>query len=648
MLRVNSNLLVLLATNSVPAAFDRRTALAVNSVDSIDGMRFPQGHRNVRNDFEHKMRQDQPRAMLKERRLSSKALQLTALGVAIVAAIIITVPLGVCLTGDGRCGRSYSPLATSRTQTKPLLNDAATQQALSYPKPTVEPVTANANPLLFQGFEWYFPKDGKHWSRLSSVLPQLYQMGVGALWIPPPTKAATNGSVGYDVYDLWDLGEFNTHDRNSTASGSKSDLLSLAQEAHKWGIGLVIDAVLNQRSGADYMESCAVTRLNPSNRLQPINPTRVTEVWVGFNFTGRGNTYSNKTWSCDDFTAVDYDASSQSDGMFKIDGVHNDFATDVSTENGNFDYLSLIDVAYDNPAVREDVKLWGSWVAGQLGASGFRIDAAKHISRGFIKEWIANTKTAITAAFQAPFVAEYWTSNVTELIDYTEEVGNGVRVFDVPLLSQFAAVANGEASLTTMYENTVVSSQPDNAVTLVGNHDTQLGQSSDSLYVQDWFRPSAYAFILLRQEGVPCLFYGDIFGVCNASGRCSKANESEAIASIAVARTFFAYGEQQDYNATGGASIGWVRKGDSAHRGGLAVAISTESNTGVLKMDVGQSHAEETWVDVVGNASRTVRIGSDGVGSFSASGRGASVFVNQDSWNRLSLPEWDFDIYPGN
>jgi hypothetical protein len=38
--------------------------------------------------------------------------------------------------------------------------------------------------------------------------------------------------------------------------------------------------------------------------------------------------------------------------------VHNDFATDVSPENGNYDYLTLIDVAYDNAAVREDVKLW--------------------------------------------------------------------------------------------------------------------------------------------------------------------------------------------------------------------------------------------------------------------------------------------------
>jgi alpha-amylase len=609
-------------------------------------MHFSQRHRKLGSDFEHKTSQGNGAATLKDRWLSNKVFQLAALGVAIAAAITITVPLGVCLSGDGRCGRSSSSSADNiNSKPLPLKNDAATLQPVAYPQPTVKPVTANANPLLFQGFEWYFPKDGKHWSRLSSVLPELYQMGVGAVWIPPPTKAATNASVGYDVYDLWDLGEFNTHNRIATSMGSKADLLNLAETAHKWGVGIIVDAVLNQRSGADYMESCAVTRLNPDNRMQPINPTKVTQVWVGFNYTARGNNYSNKTWSCDDFTGVDYDAGAQSNGVFKIDGVNNDFATDVSTENGNFDYLSLIDVAYDNPSVRADVKLWGPWVTGQLGASGFRLDAAKHISRAFIKEWIVNVKSTFANAFAVPFVAEYWTSSVSDLLDYVGDVDEGLRVFDVPLLTQFAAIANGDAALTTMFDNTIVSSQPDNAVTLVGNHDTQLGQSSDNLYVQDWFRPSAYAFTLLRQEGVPCLFYGDIFGVCDATGSCSKANASEAIANLAAARTFFGYGDQQDYNATDGTYIGWVRKGDSNHSDGLAVVISTGNSGKAITMDVGESHAGETWVDVVGKAKTTISIGSDGAGSFSAPDRGVSVFVNQESWSRLSLPDWNFDIY---
>ena len=49
------------------------------------------------------------------------------------------------------------------------------------------------------------------------------------------------------------------------------------------------------------------------------------------------------------------------------------------------------------------------------------------------------------------------------------------------------------------------------AVTFVDNHDSQPGQALAS-WVADWFKPLAYALILLRRDGYPCVFYGDYFG----------------------------------------------------------------------------------------------------------------------------------------
>lgn len=37
------------------------------------------------------------------------------------------------------------------------------------------------------------------------------------------------------------------------------------------------------------------------------------------------------------------------------------------------------------------------------------------------------------------------------------------------------------------------------------NHDTQPGQALQS-FVDEWFKQSAYAIILLREEGYPCVF----------------------------------------------------------------------------------------------------------------------------------------------
>ena len=65
--------------------------------------------------------------------------------------------------------------------------------------------------------------------------------------------------------------------------------------------------------------------------------------------------------------------------------------------------------------------------------------------------------------------------------------------------------------LRQIFDNTLVQHQPALAVTLVENHDSQPLQSLESI-VEAWFKPLAYALILLREAGYPCIFYGDYYG----------------------------------------------------------------------------------------------------------------------------------------
>ncbi|MCV5902744.1 alpha-amylase, partial [Escherichia coli] len=58
---------------------------------------------------------------------------------------------------------------------------------------------------------------------------------------------------------------------------------------------------------------------------------------------------------------------------------------------------------------------------------------------------------------------------------------------------------------------TLLKDNPVKAVTLVENHDTQPLQALEST-VDWWFKPLAYAFILLREEGYPSVFYADYYG----------------------------------------------------------------------------------------------------------------------------------------
>lgn len=98
-----------------------------------------------------------------------------------------------------------------------------------------------------QAFEWYTEGNGAHWKKLASKTDELADIGVTAMWLPPPTKASAPESVGYDIYDLYDLGEFDQKGGCPTKYGTKEELLALTKIAKEKGIVSYIDAVLNHR-----------------------------------------------------------------------------------------------------------------------------------------------------------------------------------------------------------------------------------------------------------------------------------------------------------------------------------------------------------------------------------------------------------------
>ena len=65
------------------------------------------------------------------------------------------------------------------------------------------------NHTMMQYFEWYLPENGLHWRRCAAQAGRLEEAGIDMVWLPPAYKGAAGAkSVGYDVYDMYDLGEF--------------------------------------------------------------------------------------------------------------------------------------------------------------------------------------------------------------------------------------------------------------------------------------------------------------------------------------------------------------------------------------------------------------------------------------------------------
>src|SRR5574341_396815 len=105
--------------------------------------------------------------------------------------------------------------------------------------------------VMLQAFYWDCPREeGKEfqwWNYIREQIPSLAKVGFTALWLPPVHKAANlvGPSMGYDPYDYYDLGEFDQKGGIPTWFGTKKELLALIKDAHRRGMTVLADMVIN-------------------------------------------------------------------------------------------------------------------------------------------------------------------------------------------------------------------------------------------------------------------------------------------------------------------------------------------------------------------------------------------------------------------
>ncbi len=364
---------------------------------------------------------------------------------------------------------------------------------------------------LFQYFEWYYPSDGTLYTQLKKHAPQLATLGITKVWMPPAYKGqAGNQDVGYGVYDLYDLGEFDQKGSIATKYGTKDQYLEAIQACHDVGMDVVADIVLNHRMGADEMETVQAHPVDWNNRNADIEDQRTIQVWTKYTFLGRQKKYSDFTWDWTCFDGTDYAQNEDQNRLYRFEGKQWDQA--VSQEEGNFDFIMGNDLDFSNPTVIEELYRWGRWYTDFTHVDAYRLDAIKSIDAHFFKGWLNHVNPEAFA------VGEYWSANIDELCAYIEASEHAMTLFDVPLhfhLHQ-ASRSQGQYDMRTIFDDTLTQRYPDYASAFVDNHDTQPGQALES-WVDGWFKVHAYALILLTQTKYPCVFYGDMYGIPNNS-----------------------------------------------------------------------------------------------------------------------------------
>lgn len=237
------------------------------------------------------------------------------------------------------------------------------------------PLTSDS--VVFQAFYWDVPSGGTWYDTIRNEAAGLRAAGFTHFWFPPPTKGASGGySMGYDLYDNYDLGSYDQKGTVETRFGSLSELQAAAAACEN----VLLDLVANHMAGAD---------------AQCQDPVDGKWYWQKFEYV-HGNFWK----SCLDF--------------------HPGYPDDCDLCNGN-DYLMGEDVCHHSAYMLNGQKTWASWLKTTVdNVSGFRLDAAKHYS------WdMAQAFGTIGSC-----IGEFWDdkSNILNWINYT-----GNYAFDFPL-----------------------------------------------------------------------------------------------------------------------------------------------------------------------------------------------------------------------
>jgi glycosidase len=103
---------------------------------------------------------------------------------------------------------------------------------------SVRPVRGEAMLELFQ----------QTWPQITQKMPEIAEAGYDSLWLPNPCKGNSGAySVGYDPFDPFDLGGTNQQGTVGTKYGTQDQLIQMVQIAHRFGIRVYFDNVMNHR-----------------------------------------------------------------------------------------------------------------------------------------------------------------------------------------------------------------------------------------------------------------------------------------------------------------------------------------------------------------------------------------------------------------
>ena len=389
------------------------------------------------------------------------------------------------------------PTAQPATATSPVPTLTATFAPTNTPLPTLTPLpTIPSTPVgaitgLPQGtdnYPWwndtvfyeifvrsFYDSDGNGIGDFNGITAKLdylndgdpntaTDLGITGLWLMPINPSPSYH--GYDVTDYYDV---------NPDYGTMDDFKHLLNEAHKRGIRVILDMVLNHTSSQHPWFKQA---------QDPASPYRQWYVWSATPPTGQYWNYG-----------------SGKEYYYARFGV------------------SLPDLNYDNPEVVKEMKNVTRFWLHDLGTDGFRLDAAKHIfENGSVTENVPETHT-----FLKDFHKFYRNVNpraimVGEVVSNSDVVSQYLAgdeldlAFDFDLARKIVSDVQAQSGedFGDVLSHEVSLFRPGQFATFLTNHDQDRVMSVLNDEIE---AAKSAAFLLLTSPGVPYLYYGEEIGM---------------------------------------------------------------------------------------------------------------------------------------
>jgi glycosidase len=354
------------------------------------------------------------------------------------------------------------------------------------------------------------------WETIEKKVPDAYVTGYSAFWFPPPGKADSGGySVGYDVYDRFNLGSA----FDQTLYGTESGVRQLTRSAHRAGMNVYFDFISNHNG----YRNAGTPGFNEAGGYPGFVLTLPEDVDGDFHGAYAGGDWEERLAGLMDIAQEKNHVFIRHPVTAGAQNIPNQLPNPLNAmlypdlalpaNSVGIHPFNTADPMAGDPVAENATGLLlrnAQWMLDSIGCDGFRLDAVKHVPPWFYTTYFdpvmyqrdgtdaaGNPKTAFS-------FGEDLTGDVGQIAQYARKDGFGNRdVLDFPLFFAIQNVFNGGGyGDMRSLENASVDSLDGNAndgtygVTFVSSHDNG-PPALDNV---------AYAFVLTR-PGFPIVYF---------------------------------------------------------------------------------------------------------------------------------------------